>query len=221
MSNSVLILGDSGTGKSSAIRTLPPEETFILNIIGKPLPFRGGASKYVRLSEDGTTGNLYSSDNFEKIRRIINLVDKKRPDIKYLVIDDFGFSIMNEFIRNAHVKGFDKFSILAQQFTETLQLLRYIRDDLFCFVTMHIETDQLGKTKPKSVGKMIDQYTCIEGSFTYIFHTIIVDKQYRFITNNDGLHMAKTSMGLFNEQYIDNDLLMIANRINEYNNEEI
>lgn len=221
MSESVLILGDSGTGKSSSIRTLPPEETFVLSVIGKNLPFRGAGKSFTKLNEDGLTGNFYASDNFDKIRRIINLIDKKRTDIKYLVIDDFGFSIMNEFIRNANVKGYDKFVLIAKEFSEALNMIRYLRDDLFCFVTMHVETQQDGKTKPKTVGKMIDQYVCIEGNFTNIFHTAIIDKQYKFITNNDGLHMAKSSMGLFDEQYIDNDLMMIATRINEYNNEDI
>ena len=114
-----------------------------------------------------------------------------------------------------------EFVLLAKEFTETLQMLRHIRDDLFCFVMMHIEVQQDGKTKPKTVGKMIDQYTCIEGNFTYILHTAIIDKQYKFITNNDGIHMAKSSMGLFDQQHIDNDLLMVANKIQSYLNEDI
>ena len=86
---------------------------------------------------------------------------------------------------------------------------------------MHVETQPDGKTKPKTVGKMIDNSICIEGNFSYVFHTSIIDKQYKFITNNDGIHMAKSSMGCFDELYIDNDLLMIANKIEEYNNQDI
>lgn len=221
MSNAVLILGDSGTGKSTSIRTLPPAETFVLNILGKSLPFRGSAKNYQRLSEDGTTGNFYASDDFNKVKRIINLINTKRPEIKYLIIDDAGFLIMGDYIKNALIKGFEKYTNLAKQFSEIINSIRILRDDLFCFVMMHIETQADGKTKPKSIGKMIDNVVCIEANFTYIFHTQIIDHKYKFITNNDGTHMAKSSLGAFEELLIDNDLMMIVNRINEYNNEDI
>ena len=84
MNNSILILGDSGTGKSSSLRTLPPEQTFVVNIVGKPLPFRGSEKKYTKLSADGLTGNYYCSDDAQKIKRAIILVNEKRPEIKYL-----------------------------------------------------------------------------------------------------------------------------------------
>ena len=220
MSNSVLILGDSGTGKSTSIRTLPPEETFVLNILGKSLPFRGSSKNYSKLSPDGLTGNSYSSHDFTTVKRIINLVDKKRPDIKYLIIDDAGYLIMKDYVKNALVKGFDKFSALAKEFSETIDLIKECRNDLFCFITMHVEIQPDGKTKPKTIGNMIDRSVCIEGNFTYIFHTAIIDKQYKFITNNDSVHMAKSPLEMF-PQYIDNDLLFIADSIKEYENEDV
>lgn len=220
MNNSILILGDSGTGKSTSIRTLPPEQTFILNIIGKPLPFRGSMKKYTRLSPDGKTGNYYCSDDANTIKRIINLVNTKRPEIKYLILDDFGYVTMNAFMKRALLKGYDRFSEIASEFNTAMELVNQLRDDLFCFVMMHIETDKQGKTKPKTVGNMVDQYIVVEGKFTQIFHTVVVDGTYKFLTKNDGIHMAKTSLDLFDTLTIDNDLLMIANRINEYNNED-
>jgi hypothetical protein len=220
MSNAVLIIGDASTGKSTAIRTLPPEETFIINIIGKPLPFRGSAKNYTKLSADGLTGNSYASYDFDKVKRAINLVDKKRPEIKYLIIDDAGYLIMKDYIKNALVKGFEKYSSLAKEFSEVIDCIRECRDDLFCFVTMHIETQPDGKTKPKTIGNMIDKSVNIEGQFSYIFHSAVLDKQYKFITNNDSIHMAKSPMDMF-DHYIDNDLLFIANRINEYQNEDV
>lgn len=218
MNNSILILGDSGTGKSTAIRTLPFEETFVLNVIGKPLPFRGAAKKYTKLSEDGLTGNYYCTDQGSMIKRVINTVNTKRLDIKYLIVDDLGYLAMNAFMKRALVKGYDRFSEIAAEFNTATELLNQLRDDLFCFVTMHIETDKQGKTKPKTVGNMIDQYINIEGKFTHVFHTSVSEGKYKFITNADGIHMAKTPMGLFDKQLIDNDLMMIVNKINEYNN---
>jgi hypothetical protein len=221
MNNSILILGESGSGKSSSIRTLPPEQTFILNVIGKSLPFRGSVKNYTKLSSDGLTGNYYSSDNFEMVIRAIKAVNAKRPEIKYLVIDDAGYLIMNQFMRRCLEKGYDKFSSLGKEFSDFISLVNELRDDLFCFVMMHVESDKNGKTKPKTVGAMIDQYICIEGKFAYVLHTMVSDGNYKFITNNDNYHMCKTPMGCFSEQYIDNDLMAIVNRINEYNNEDV
>lgn len=221
MSTAVLIIGDSGTGKSTSLRTLPPSETFILNVISKPLPFRGQAKNYIPLSPDGLTGNYYCTDQGVVIKRIINLVNTKRPDIKYLVIDDIGYVAMNAFMKRALIKGYDRFSEIASEFGAAIELANKLRDDLFCIVTMHIETDKQGKTKPKTVGNMIDQYINIEGKFTNIFHTIVSEGGYKFLTRNDGIHMAKTPLGLFRDALIDNDMMEIINRINEYNNEDI
>lgn len=216
MSKSILILGESGSGKSTSIRNLPPEETFIINVIGKSLPFRGSSKKYTKLSPDGLTGNYYCSDNTSQVRKVIQLINQKRADIKYLVIDDCGYIIMNDFMKKALEKGYEKYSSLGKDFSDLMTTVTDLRDDLFCFVMMHIETDKNGKTKPKTVGAMIDQYVCIEGKFTYVLHTAVHDNNYRFITNHDGFHMCKTPMGLFDKQYIDNDLLFVSQKINEY-----
>jgi len=216
MSNNLLIIGDSGTGKSTSIRNLNPSETFIINVINKNLPFRGAGKLYTRLSPDGLTGNLYSSDDPKQIRRVLKLINEKRLEIKNLIIDDFGYIIMNDFMRKALIKGYDKYSEIAKECADTLETIKTMREDLFCALMMHIETDKQGKTKPKTVGNMIDQYVCIEGNFTHVFHTIVNDGKYRFITNNDGCHMAKNPMGMFNELYIDNDLESIKESINSY-----
>lgn len=220
MNNAILILGESGSGKSTSIRTLPSEQTFIINVIGKSLPFRGSNKNYTKLSSDGLTGNYYCSDNTGMICKAIKLVNEKRPDIKYLVLDDFGYTIMNSFMSKALIKGYDKYTELGKQFSDMINLINDLREDLFCFVMMHIETDKQGKTKPKTVGAMIDQYVCIEGKFAFVLHTHVSDNGYKFITNSDGVHMCKTPMDLFEKQYIDNDLLLVANSINDYLNEE-
>lgn len=220
MNNAILILGESGSGKSTSIRTLAPEETFILNVIGKPLPFRGSGKAYTRLSPDGTTGNYYCTDEYPAIHRTIAHINRFRPDIKNLVIDDFGYLLTNHFMRNAMVKGYDKYSEIGQQTFNTLQLLNSLRDDLFVFVMMHTEFEN-GKLKPKTVGKMVDQYICIEGKFTHVLHAVVIDNKYQFITQNNGVHMAKSPMGLFDTLTIDNDLKFVTDKIKTYLNEDI
>lgn len=221
MSINVLLIGESGSGKSTSIRTLPPEQTFLINVINKPLPFKGSNKLYSKLSVDGLTGNYYSTDKHETIMRIINLVNDKRPDIKYLVIDDAGYTLTNDFMRGALQKGFEKFSILAKDFWEIIKTMNETRSDLLCFLLMHSDVDSQGKSKPKTIGKLLDEKVCIEGMYSVVLHSVIVDGVYSFVTNNNGALMAKSPIGMFEEQVISNDLFLVANKINEYLNNEI
>lgn len=221
MSHNILIIGDSGTGKSTSIRNLVPHETFIINVINKNLPFRGALKNYTKRNKDNPDGNTYSTDNPLKIIEILNGISSSKPHIKNIIIDDFGYVIMNDFMKKALVKGYDKFTEIAKSFSEILNAIKNLRDDIFCVAMMHIETDKQGKTKPKTVGNMIDQYVCIEGNFTHVFHTIVSDGKYRLITNNDGVHMAKNPLGMFKDLYIDNDLSLIKEKMNKYYNEDL
>ncbi len=219
MSKTILILGESGVGKSTAIRTLPADETFIINIINKALPFKGAMKKYNKLSPDGLTGNYYSADDSSAIIRAIELVNKKRPEIKYLIIDDFGFSITQSFMKKAHIKSFEKFNEIGYEAFSVLETVKRLRDDLFCFVTMHTEIDGNGRYKPRTVGKMIDQYIVIEGIFDLVLHALIVDGRHVFLTNNDNVHMAHTAIDMFPTNFIDNDMKLVVDAINDYYND--
>lgn len=213
MSNAILVIGESGSGKSTAIRTLPPEQTFIINVLDKPLPFRGSKKMYTK-AENGK-GNLLNTDNFQKIKQTLRYVNTQRTDIKYVVLDDLGYTLQNEYMRKAMLKGYDKFTEMGKEFGELIESIKLLREDLFIFVTMHVSADAQGKTKPKTVGKMIDEHVCIEGHFAYVFHTIVTEGSYRFLTNNDGLHMAKSPLEMF-PNMIPNDLKLIADTIREY-----
>lgn len=220
MSNSILILGESGTGKSSSLETLPPEETVIINVLGKPFPFRGAKHKYTPLSSDGMSGNYYASDDPLKIQRLIKKVNDERPDIKYLVLDDFGFTISHSFMRKSHIAGFGKFADIARETFGIFEVIQDIRDDLYCIVIMHTEVDPTGKHKAKTIGKAIDSYVNIEGTFTYVFHALVNEGNYVFLTNNDGQHVCKTPRGCFDDLKVENDLNKIIQAIKAYNEEE-
>lgn len=220
MSTGILIIGDSGTGKSTSLRNLPPEETFIINVLGKPLPIRGFLNNFKPLSPDGLEGNYYITDSGQTIARIMDVIDKKRPEIKYLIIDDLGFSIMNNYMRKVMIKSYDKFNEISNDFHLVADKFNSLRPDLYVIATMHIDTDEQGKTKPKTVGKSINNHTNIEGRFLYVLHTAVIDGQYKLLTNNDGVHMAKSSMGLF-PPFIDNDMKHVCDEIHKFNNEDI
>ena len=221
MSCKVLIIGQSGTGKSTSIRTLTPKETFIINVINKPLPFKGANKNYTPLSADGLTGNYYATDDHNSIMRVIRLVNSKRTEIKYLIIDDMGYTLTNDFMRSALVKGYDKFSTLAKDAWEVIKTINETRTDLFCFVMMHSDTDQNGNSKPKTIGKLLDEKVCIEGMFTVVLHSVVQDAQYYFVTNLDGHHMAKSPAGMFPSLKFGNDLMEVAECINDYLNDDI
>lgn len=219
MSNITLILGQSGVGKSSAIRTLEPSETFIINVLGKPLPFKG-ANKAYRQKELADS-NLFASDKSETIIKAIRFINAKRPDIKNLVIDDFTYIMINEFMEKAREKGFDKFSIMAQNAWAILDELAKCRSDLICFVINHSEEGDDKIVRFKTIGKLTDKMSGFEARATIVLHAFVIDGEYRFLTQNDGVHLAKSPLGMFADLYIPNDLNMIRGVIEEYFNEEL
>lgn len=222
MSNTSLIIGESGTGKSTSLAKLDPAETFIINVLDKPLPFRGYKKNYVKISGwDDIAGNYYASDDYAKIMRCIKMVNETRPEIKNLIIDDWQYTMCNEFMRRATETGFVKFTEIGQHAWSIIKALTDCREDLFCFVLSHSDTDVNGKYKCKSIGKMLDEKITIEGMFTIVLHTQIMDGSYRFLTQNDGSHIAKSPMGMFEEKYIGNDLAFVKTKMNAYYYEDI
>lgn len=222
MSNAVLIIGESGTGKSTAIRNLDPKTTFIINILDKPLPFRGYKSSYKPISGwSDKEGNYFFSDDWQRIIRCIQMVDKERPEITTLILDDAQYLMANEYMRRAKEVGYAKFVELAQHVWTVINTLNSCRSDLFTFVLSHNETDQNGKSKCKTIGKMLDEKITLEGMFTIVFHSLVMDKQYKFLTQNDGYHVAKSPLGMFSTEMIDNDLLPIIEIMKSYMNEDI
>ncbi len=217
MGKIVYIIGDSGTGKSTSIRTLNPESTYIINVCNKDLPFKGSANKY-RIKSDYNRGNLYITNDPSKIIKYIEGISEQRPDIKTLIIDDFGYIISHQIFATAMQKGYDKFVLLAQAVDKILDAIQNARNDLYVFITWHTELTESGTYKVKTSGKMIDNHIKPEGKAAIVLHTQIRDQKYKFITQNDGVHMAKSPMGLFDDLLIDNDLQFVINKMNEYYN---
>ncbi len=211
MSNLIVVLGESGTGKSTSIRNLDHKETFIINVLSKPLPIRGYTKKY-----NTENKNFFESDNYGEILKYLRAINTRRPDIKTIVIDDFSFLMNNEFMRRCREKGYDKFTEMGSNMFDILETCKTFRPDLICFIMCHTEKDHAGIIKPKTVGKMTGDYVGIAERVSIVLHTQIVDMQYKFLTQNDGMHVAKSPMDMFPDLYIDNDLAAIRNTIDEY-----
>lgn len=215
MSNIVLILGESGTGKSTSIRTLNPEETFIINVLNKPLPFKGYKNKYNKELK-----NYHSTDCYKEIISYIKAINERLPNIKSLIIDDFNFVLANEFMKRASEKSFERFVDIGKHTFEIVEELKLLREDLICFIMSHTELSHAGVIKTKTVGKMVDDKVSIEGRISTVLHARVVEGKFKFLTQFDGLHMSKTSMGMFDDMYIDNDLQFVRDRMIEYFNGE-
>jgi hypothetical protein len=110
MGQGVLIIAESGAGKSTSIETLNPKETFVINVANKPLPFKGWKAKYKLWSKENPTGNMYDKPNPENIEACIKYINEKRPEIKVVVIDDFQYVSSFEFFDRANEKGYEKFT---------------------------------------------------------------------------------------------------------------
>jgi len=225
MSDLALVIGNSGSGKSTSIRNLEPNETFIINVAGKPLPFKGSKRKYTQLNSATGEGNMLSTSSFANIIKVLNYIDKKRPEIKQIVIDDAGYTMSFDAMDRVKEKGYEKFTELAQSFYQMLKTASTLRDDLKVFIFGHEENngDPLNpKRKFKTSGKLIDSAIGVEGLCTYVFFAEAASGEdgkieYKFVTQTDGTTTAKTPMGCFDEERIDNDLKVVIEKINEYN----
>jgi len=219
MSNATLIIGESGTGKSTAIETLDSLETYVINIIDKPLPFKG-YKKFYRAAPDGDLKRNYlATDNPAKIIECIKAINANRLDIKVLVIDDFQFIMANEYMRRARERGFDKFAEIGQSAYLIFEAIKSLREDLSCFVLSHSVLRDDGTYGFKSIGKMLDNYITVEAVFTNVLHTAIIDEKHMFITQNDGKKIAKSPKGMFENKYIPNDLAYVNKCISDYAND--
>ena len=224
------IYGESGTGKSTSLRNMNPETTFIISTTGKPLPFRAWKSKYKKFTFNKETkeasGNYYVQSNWEQIIKILKIINKLMPHIKTVVLDDMQYILSYEFVDRATEVGYTKFSEIAQHLMEILRYAEQMREDCtMCFLTHseNVGTEIDPKYVIKTVGKLLAEKVTLEGLFTYIFCTKVEEgddgkMQYKLITNNDGKCLAKTPMDMFEDMEIDNDLNEILKVIDNYNN---
>jgi hypothetical protein len=224
----LLILGESGQGKSSSLRNLNPKETFIISTTSKPLPWRGWKKNYTKWDpKSNPDGNLYQTAKSSNIITIVKYISSKRPEIKTIIIEDAQYSMSFEYMDRRKETGFQKFSEIGGDFTDLLRVADVIRDDIKLIFIGHSENvgDAMNpKYTLKTIGKMLNEKITPEGLFTYVFYAMAIngdDKmEYKFLTNTDGEHVAKTPIGMFEDKLIDNDVAEILKVIEQYNEGE-
>lgn len=225
MANSVLVIAESGSGKSTSIRTLDPKETAIINIANKPLPFRGWKSNYTVLDKSNPNGNLVNVSSGPGVYKAMQHVSEKMPHIKVLVVDDWQYMSSFEYFDKANEKGYDKFTQIAANLAQVAKLPKDLREDLTIFFLTHAEesTDVNGnrKVKAKTVGKMIDNALTLEGLFSIVLFGKVRKEDdgtlsYGFETQNNGENTCKSPMGMFEDSFIPNDLAYVKDAILAY-----
>lgn len=194
----ILVLGESGTGKSTSLRNFKPEDLKVINVANKPLPFK---NKFESVS----------TDNYSKIIGELK-VNKK----KVVVIDDAQYLMANEFMRRATERGFDKFTEIAQNFWSLVNSVKDLPDDVVVYFMAHIERDANGNEKIKTIGKLLDEKITVEGMFTIVLKTNVTDGVYSFLTQNNGHDTVKSPLGMFPTYAIDNDLKYVDEKIRNY-----
>lgn len=198
MAIGVLVLGESGTGKTFSISSFKENEVKILSVAKQILSFRG---KY----------EIVKTPTADDVIREMRNTSKKN-----IVIDDFQYILGLPMMRRIGEKGWDKFNDISQPYADVLDAINGLPDDTIVYFLSHTETAEDGKTKIKTIGKALDKYITIEGLFMIVLGTHVIDQKYFFTTQNNGNNTVKTPYGMFDNMYIPNDLKYVEDKIRNY-----
>lgn len=224
MSNLVLVMGESGSGKSTSVKSLNPKETIVFNILGKRLPFKGSAASY-----NSENKNIFKIEKYDTILTYLDSINTKTPEVKNVVIDDAIYIMRTEFFDRSKEVGFNKYNELADHFRKIIAKCGSLRDDLNIFMLLHTESIEADGSiigyKSSSVGKLLDKmYRPEENTAITLFAQPKFDDKgkatYGFYTHKmkvNGIEIpAKTPEGMFEEDWIPNDLGLVCKAMKEY-----
>ena len=216
------IVGSTGTGKSTAIKHLNPEETYIINVAKKELPFKGSEKLY-----NVENKNYKEVEDANEISRLLKTISEKAPHIKNIIIEDSNYIMGFNMVAKATEVGFTKFSVMAKDMVDLFRTARQLRDDVTVFYLTHPETIEDGGEiigyKIKTAGKLIDNQVLLEGLLTVCLYTLVEENKdgtanYQFVTNRYRKYPAKSPDGMFAEIKIPNDLQLVADSLTNYYN---
>lgn len=204
MAQVVMLLGRSGSGKSTSLRNFAHDELALINVNKKPLPFKGKFDSTLETTE------------YEKIEKAIFSTQKK-----VIVIDDAGYLITNQFMMgHGENKGnavFELYNSLADNFYKLIKFCQEkVADAKTVYFVMHEDKNEFGDIKPKTIGKLLDEKVCIEGLFTIVLRAECKEGKYIFHTKTDGSDVTKTPLGLFETDEVENDLRIVDQAIRNY-----
>lgn len=198
MANLVMLYGQSGTGKSTSFRNFGVEDVAVVNVSKKPLPFRSKLQ-------------VFNSSDYPSIANAIS-----KCSAKSIIIDDATYLMVDAFMRNAKVTGYQKYTDMAYDFNNLIELAKNLPDDKIVYFVGHSDQADDGREHFKTIGKMLDNYVTLEGKFTIVLKTVVKDGEYYFATHNNGQDTVKSPLGMFEDDLIPNDLKAVDTVIREY-----
>lgn len=214
MSTATMIIGESGTGKSTSLRNLNPEQTLLIQAVRKPLPFR--SKDWKPATKENPQGSIFVSD-----QSAIIVAAMQRTTREIIVLDDFQYVMANEFMRRVTDNetgnsAFAKYNEIARNAWDILTAASSLDDTKRVYLLSHTSTDEFGKTKIKTIGKLLDEKIVMEGLVSIVLRTAVINDQYLFRTRNNGNDTVKSPIGLFDDETIPNDLAAVDAAICEF-----
>lgn len=204
MAEKILIMGESGTGKSTSIRNCDPAITAIVNPVGKPLPFRG--------SKKFTT--LNGETDAEKICDFMKTQAKAGK--KIIIVDDFQYILAIPYMNRIKETGWDKYNDFGANYFCIIDVCGELPEDVCVYYLTHCETLENGLTTVKLIGKLLREKITVEGLFTIVLKTGTSEGKYYFFTQNSGKDTVKSPLGMFDAFSIENDLAYVDAKIRNY-----
>lgn len=198
----VLIMGESGTGKSTSLRNCDPATTAVVNPVGKPLPFKN----HFELLNNVTDAS--------KITRYMK--EQAASGKKLLVVDDFQYILAVPYMNRIKETGWDKYNDFGANYFEIIDVCKNLPDDVVVAYMTHLETLDNGLTTVKLIGKLLREKITIEGLFTVVLRTGVNEGKYYFYTQNSGKDTVKSPLGMFPAYAIDNDLNYVADKMRNF-----
>lgn len=201
----ILIIGKSGAGKSASLRNLPEHGTVIVNVLGKPLPFRSDLK-------------IIHCDDYAKIAASI-----RKGAFERCVIDDAGYLMTSQFMGALAARGsggnvYSLYSDMAQNLWNLIRDIQSAPGDARVYLMFHEERNDMGDVKPRTYGRLIEEKVCLEGMVTICLRAMVSGGKHIFRTQSDGFDTAKSPMGMFDAEEIDNDLATVDDAITSYYN---
>ena len=202
MAQKVLVMGESGTGKSTSMRNCDAAITAVVNPVGKPLPFKNHFDM------------LNNETDARKITKYMK--DQAAAGKKIIVVDDFQYIIAVPYMNRIKETGWDKYNDFGANYFEIIDVCKDLPDDVVVVYMTHLETLDNGLTTVKLIGKLLREKITIEGLFTVVLRTGVNEGKYYFYTQNSGKDTVKSPLGMFPSYAIDNDLNYVVDKIRNY-----
>lgn len=213
MAKTILIMGESGSGKTTSMRNLDPATTYYFDCDKKGLSWKGWRNQY-----NVEAKNYLATSDAEQIMKCLVGINQNRPNIKVIIIDTLSGIMIDDEFKRMRERGYDKWQDLAFSVYQLISAANAMRDDLTVIFTVHSQTERDDSgiiwTRAKTSGKKLDKVT-IESKFSTVLLAKAVEGEYIFETRANS-STAKTPMGAFEVSTIPNDITEVLKALEEY-----